>query len=107
MHERLLQVPKIIDSYLPTLLAGKNMPKRAQTVSMKILLFYLDFVKKLSEALALKASDEEEAARVKFREFANYVGKFELEMERYYDQHACIYSYNRIFNNVRMLFDAE
>ena len=47
------------------------------------------------------------AHRIVAKSIADYAGKFELEIERYYDQHACIYSYNRIFNNVRMLFDAE
>ena len=107
MYKNLLSVPAIIDEYLPIIESKKNMPYRAQTVAIRILLRYLDFIKKLSPILALKAADKETEARDEFKNFADYAGRFEFEIERYYDQHAFICSLNRIFNNVKVLFDAE
>ena len=106
MRDNLLKVAAIIDEYLPIIEAKRNMPYRAQTVAVRLLLRYLDFVKKLSPILALKAEDKESDALIEYGKFVDYIGKYELEMERCYDQHAFVCSLNRIFKNVKVLFDA-
>ena len=106
MSAKLRKIPAIIEEYEEFVKAHKNMPYRAQTVSFRLLEKYLDFTKRLAPILALKAEDKEQEALNEYREFVNYVGKYELEMERCIDHHAFTMSLNRIFLNVRKLFDA-
>ena len=106
MSANLRKIPAIIDEYADFIEAHKNMPYRAQTVSYRLLAKYLDFTKRLAPILALKAEDKEQEALEQYKEFVNYVGKYELEMERCIDHHAFTMSLNRIFLNVRKLYDA-
>ena len=106
MAKNLAKIPGIIDEYSEFMKEHRNMPYRAQTVAFRILAHYLDFIKRLAPILALKAEDKEHEALAQFKEYVDYVGKYELEMERYLDHHAMTHSLNRIFLNVKVLFDA-
>ena len=105
MADRLLKIPEICDEYLPFVTSHKIQDARAEAVSYRILARYLDFIKRLAPILALKANDEEAEALRQYEEFIAYAGSFELEMEHSYDHDAMIQSYNRIFRNVRALFN--
>ena len=90
----------ISDDFAPFVKAHRNMSYRAQTVAYKILSRYLEYCKLLSPALALKSVGDEYEAQKEFNKFRVAVGKFELEIEGYYDHHMCMYSMKRIFNAI-------
>ncbi|MBE6644348.1 MAG: DUF4838 domain-containing protein [Ruminococcaceae bacterium] len=97
---KLEKVYEIIDGFAPFVNAHKNMPYRAQTVSYRILAKYLEYCKSLTKALIMKADGNEYAARDAYNEFRVEFGKYELEMERCYDQQMCFASLSRIFNAI-------
>ena len=94
------KIADIADEFAPFVEAHKNMPYRAQTVSYRILARYLEYCKGVAKALALKAAGEEIAARDCYLSFKKEFGKYELEMERCYDQQMCMASLSRIFNAI-------
>ena len=49
--------------------------------------------------------DDAKKAAEQYEEYVKYVGQFEMEMEHNYDHDAMIQSFNRIFRNVRELFN--
>ena len=100
MAESLKQIEGIVDEFAPFVEAHKNMPYRAQTVSYRILRRYLEYCKGVAKALILKANGEEYAAKACFDKFRVDFGKYELEMERCYDQQMCISALSRIFNAI-------
>ena len=105
MAKALEGIPAIVDEYLPFVNSQKIAPYRAEAVSYKVLSRYLDFIRRLAPILALKAVDKEKEALEEYEEYIKYVGKFEMEMEHNYDHDAMIQSFNRIFRNVRELFN--
>jgi hypothetical protein len=96
----LREIEFIVRDFTPFVEAHKNMPYRAQTVSYRILARYLEYCKGLAKALALKAEGKEYAARDEWNKFRISFGKYELEMERCYDQQMCMASLSRIFNAI-------
>jgi len=66
----------------------------------RILAKYLEYCKSLTKALIMKADGNEYAARDAYNEFRVEFGKYELEMERCYDQQMCFASLSRIFNAI-------
>ena len=103
--EGLNRIPSIVDEFEPFVLAHKNMPTRVQTVMYRVLRRYLEYLKLLSPILAMKAEGKELEAKEKFQEFKNYFGKYELEMERFYDNYMLIQALSRIFNNITVLYN--
>ena len=97
MVSKIEKVAKIVDDFTPFVKAHMNMPYRSQTVSYKILLRYLIYCKYVSRLLALKAAGDELTAKLEKKQFRVEFGKYELEMERCYDQQMCFASLNRIF----------
>ena len=83
---RLREVKKIVDGFRPFVEAHKNMPKRPQTVAMRLLMRYFDYVTMLAEVVSIKAFGAAPEARKKFMEFTEVFGKHELEIERYHEQ---------------------
>ena len=86
MAEKLRAVKGIVEEFTPFVQAHKNMPLRAQTVSYRILNRYLEYVCGLSEVLILKSLGAGKEAKELFTKFLSDFGKYELEMERWYDQ---------------------
>ena len=107
MADSILALQKIAEEYTPFVEAHKNMPYRAQTVSYRVLARYLEFLKGIAPAIALKATGKENAALAEFERFADDFGKYEIEMEGNYDHTNVIRSFNRIFKVITVLFDAE
>ena len=77
---------KVIDEFAPFVEAHKNMPLRAQTVAYRLLAKYLEFCRGIGGALILKAHGAEVEAEIASREFFREFGKYEVAIERYYDQ---------------------
>lgn len=91
MTERLRSLPAKVESFEPFVEAHKNMPKRVQTVAMRLLGRYLEFWKGIAEPLALKSESEAEEAGVpEFFAFMEKYGAYEIEMERYYDHRSML-----------------
>ena len=99
MEEKLLAVEPLTRAFEEELAAYKNMPYRVQTVSVRLMLRYMEYLRGFSGAMALKAVGKDEEAHVAAKEFFNQFGKYEVEMERYYD-HAMMYmGLNAIFSS--------
>ena len=86
MADSLKSVKDIIKEFEPFVEAHKNMPKRAQTVSYRILKRFMQFCDGLAHYLTLLCLGANEEAKTGFFEFFTEFGKYELEIERYYDQ---------------------
>jgi len=84
---RMREVYPIIDEFAPFLEAHKNMPKRAQTVAMRMLRRYTEYLRGITEAHILKAFGADALAEERFTELLRDFGKYETEIESYYDQH--------------------
>ena len=86
MKESLDSIPELTESFRPFVKAHRVMPKRAQTVSYKLLDYFLDFVKLLAPALSLKCVGEDEEADIEFAKMLHEFGKNEVYIETFYDQ---------------------
>jgi hypothetical protein len=62
------------------------MPMRAQTVAYRLLMRYLDYCEGLADVMILKCLGADAEAVVRYASFLNEFGKYEIEIERYYDQ---------------------
>lgn len=62
-----------------------NMPSRPQTVSWRLLLRHAEYCQGLGEILLAKAKGQNYKAVELAKEFFHSFGKYEMEMERYYD----------------------
>ena len=94
------RVPEIVERYRPFVLEHINMPYRAGTVSYRILLRYLDYCIGVARSLIPKALGKEEEALAVYEEFMEDFGRYELEMERCFDQCMSYRSLERIFKNI-------
>ena len=92
------KIPAVAEDFMPFVEAHKNMPYRAQTVAYRLLRRHLDFCKMITPSIIKKAAGDEVNAREEFWKFREEFGKYELEMERYYDHVMCIHAYKRIFD---------
>ena len=92
-------VKSICAEFRPTLEKYKNMPKRAQTVAVRLMLRYLEYCEMLAKCMALKSVGADLEASEAFGELCRNFGKYETEIERYYDQHMMASSISRIFKS--------
>ena len=95
--KNLREVPAILDEFAPFVEAHKNMPIRSQTVSYRLLSRYLTFCRGLIDVLLWKAVGLDNEANDGFYAFCDDFGKYELEMERCYDQHMMAHAMRVIF----------
>ena len=89
MAEKLRAAKKAIAEFAPFVEAHKNMPKRAQTVSYRILRRYLEYLMGLADIAILRSMGAGKEARELYNKFMLDFGKFEIELERYFD--ICIF----------------
>ena len=61
------------------------MPNRPQTVSMRLLLRHAEYIEGVAQFMSQKAQGYDEAAREQASAFFQDFGKYEFEMERYFD----------------------
>ena len=86
MAEKLRKTPEVIAEFRPFVEAHKNMPYRAQTVSYRLLNYFLEYVTGYSEFMVLKGFGAAKEAKDMCFKFLDEFGKHELAIERYYDQ---------------------
>ena len=98
-NENLKLIPAIVDEFTPFVKAHRNMPYRAQTIAYKLLDRYLEYLKGVSAAFVTYSEGNTVEAVEQYTEFMNSFGKYELEIERWYDQVMLDGSLRRIFNN--------
>ena len=78
-----------------------NSEFRAQTVAYRILRRYLQYCKELANIFTVKCLGADASAKRMFEEFALEFGKYELEIERWYDHSLAIGSLSGVFAAIR------
>ena len=86
---KLRKVKEYVAEFAPFVEAHKNMPYRSQTVAYRILRRYLEYLCGLAEILSIRCLGADREARERNEKFLQEFGRYELELERYYDQ--CIF----------------
>ena len=97
MAEKLRAVAPLTEAFAAQLEAYKNMPYRVQTVSVRLLLRYLSYLRGFADCLACKAEGRDEEAKGKAKVFWDDFGKYELELDRYYDHCLMVMAQKAIF----------
>lgn len=96
--ERLLQqVTPVTQEFEEKFAPYKNMPKRVQTVSVRLLLRHSELCRGLADAMILKCKGEDVDAKKEMFRFMQEFGKYEQSMERYYDHRQHVAAYAVIF----------
>jgi len=85
MADRFRRVPELTAEFRTFIEEHKNMPMRAQTVSMRLLCHFLDYCDGFSEFLVIKCLGGNQEARKMYLKFLDDFGKREVEIERYFD----------------------
>ena len=93
----LRRVPEIVARGRALIEEHKNSDVRLQTVSTRLLGYHADFVEKYAEALEYKAVGNDEKSTALFYEFMDMMGKYEPEIQRYYDFTQCHFALQQIF----------
>ena len=94
LDELLLEGAKLIKE-------NYNSDVRVQTVSVRILEVFLDYLRLLKKPLQLKALARDEEALELFEEFCAEFGKREIEIDPYYDHGTAMMAIRSIFLNKR------
>ena len=82
----------------------KKMPHRVQTVAMRLLLRHAEYCEKIAEILIVKAGGDQETAKEMLAQFGIDFGRYEVEMERYYDHFMVIKTMNYFMSEKIALF---
>jgi len=99
--QNLRQIPAHVESFRTFVEAHLNMPYRAQTISMHLMYRYLEYCSRLSEILAVKCFGASDEAERLFAAFWDDFGKYELEMQQYYDHYMAGASFSRMFKRFK------
>ena len=103
----LRRVKEIVEKYAPIFEAHKIMPYRAQTVSMKLIRYHLEYVTGLAEIWTLKALGADPEAKDKTMEFENKFGRHEFEIGTYFDQRMAFSSWRRVLCSAKTFYEAD
>jgi len=98
MEQQLLGLIPKAQEFRELLSAYKNMPLRAQTVGVRLMLLHTEFVEKLAAIMAIKCLGKDEQAKAAAQEFFRDFGKHEIAWDRYYDQKQMVQALTSIFN---------
>jgi ABC-type transport system involved in cytochrome bd biosynthesis fused ATPase/permease subunit len=98
MQEQLLAVRAVADKYAAIFDEHKNMPRRVQTVAMRLMRHYTDFCAGYADFMASKCMGKDDEAREKATAFLQEFGKRELALEHYYDHYMASASLLAIVN---------
>ena len=104
LAESFRKVPEIVEEFKPFVEAHKNMPMRVQTVSYRLLEKYLEYCVGLSKFMVLKCMGADAEATEAFWSFFTEFGKYEQEIERYYDQFMCCASHRSAAGRTPTIF---
>jgi len=97
--ENLKKIAPMAEKELELAKAHQFMPTRPQSISWLLLRRHSEFAKDLAEVMSAKAAGEQEKAEKLMKDFAHNFGRFECEIERYFDQRQYMYFYERIIQN--------
>ena len=100
MEATLSRAEDITRTYEKKLSAYKNMPKRAQTVSVRLLILHCELCRSLANALKLKSVGRDIEAKAEMERFMAEFGKHEQYIERYYDHTQHHSAYLMIFSKI-------
>ncbi len=103
----LRSVKEITAEFAPIFEAHKNMPYRAQTVAVRLLLKHIEYCNALSEVFVLKAYGADKEAVKLYQSFLKSFGKYEVEIETYFDQRMCNSSLKRIIDRPATFYESE
>ena len=103
----LRSVHKITKEIEPLLLAHKNMPYRAQTVAVRLLLKHLEYCNGLADIWVLKALGADAEAVKAYDAFLDSFGRYEVEIERYFDQKMFNSSMSRLITKPATFYSGE
>ncbi len=98
MESKLLGLIPTVKEFREKLLTYKNMPLRAQTVGIRLMLLHTEFIEGLAPVMAIKCLGKDEEAKIASQEFFQAFGKNEIAWERYYDQKQMVQAFVSIFN---------
>ena len=96
--QKMRGIHELNKKFVPIFESHKNMPYRAQTVAYRLLCRYTELWEKMSRPLILKALGANVEATEEFRKVLDDFGKYEVEIERYYDQHMFGMGFDKRFN---------
>ena len=99
----LRRVHEITAEIEPILVAHKNMPKRAQTVAVRLLLKHLEYCRGMADIFILKALGADVEAKRAYDAFLDSFGRYEVEIERYFDHHLFYTTYRPLLKEVAVL----
>lgn len=99
MEQQLLSVEPLTYAFAEQLEQFKNMPYRVQTVSVRLMQKYAEYCRGLANALALKCVGKDTEAQEAALAFQNAFGKYEVELERYYDHTMMCMACKAIFDS--------
>ena len=85
MEEQLLSVEPYVEKFAAFFEEHKNMPHRVQTVAMRLMRQYIDYLTGFSKFMAVKCLGKDAEAKEQATAFLREYGKRELSMEHYYD----------------------
>lgn len=91
--ENLKKIPQLV-AYAPQRPAG--VLPRVQTVSYRLLELHKEYCRKVAEIMLPRTlGNHQDASRMQ-QEFAADFGKYEIEIQRYYDHYLCMRTFGRI-----------
>ena len=91
----------------PVLEAHKNMPFRAQTVAVRLLMKHLEYCDSLADIWSLKAQGKDLDAVAAYNAFIERFGKYEPEIQTYFDQYMFHASISRLIVKPSTFYSAE
>ena len=105
--KKLRHVKEIVEKYAPIFEEHRVMPMRAQTVSMKLIRYHLEYVTGLSEIWTLKALGADPEAVERYNKFEADFGRHEFEIGTYFDQRMAFSSWSRLICSAKTFYEAD
>lgn len=105
--KELSEVKSIAEKYSKVFEFNKNMPYRAQTVAMRLLRLHVEYCKRLADIWVLKATGKDAEAIDLYKNFEIDFGRYELEIEQYFDQRMCFNSFDRLICSPKTFYEAD
>ncbi|MBQ9778226.1 MAG: DUF4838 domain-containing protein [Clostridia bacterium] len=99
MTEKLSRVKEITAELAAFLEEHKNAPARVETVSLRLLQKFAEFATGLGNTFALKSQGKDAEAFAVFDSFCTAFGKYETEIERYFDHFMFVATYRANLKN--------
>ena len=77
------------------------MPYRVQTVAVRLLGYYTEFLRGVIDAFLIKLNGDDAGAKTAYLAFMDRFGEHERDIEPYYDHYLARVAYNVIFNSAK------